>query len=279
MSNEKSKIISKDELACYYITKYVLKTHKELNDEDVNFGVNFITSFYKYSLETLKKQKIQGLLNDDQLVMFLTYANQNGITRFSLTFNEELESALKSRDTIILKKIILGPKEMFVELYDNKYLSDSDRISILRLLSREIIAMNDLFRKLKEETFNIQDVCSSKNFYISINKNQSGIDIATLSSECYINSCIQDLKLTSDDEIYNLMRVFEKPSKNVFIIEKELDRYEKYCLDTLEIIKIVDSENPINPLTNKPLSENIIKLIKQKFHKEIALYKRYKEKS
>jgi len=249
--------ITDNELACFHFVHHILQSHKNLTLDDIHYASNYISSFYSYSLNTPISSP--PLLDDTQLIMFLVYSDQNGICKFALIFNEELDTAIKSRDDILLKRLLLGPKEMFIELYDNAFLSSEERDFIIRLISRESFAI-----MLSIELF--------KNNPFDINSNNT-------SSICYDQVCFQDAKILDDDYVRATMSKYEKPSSSVFTIDKSpySNTPNIYCFDTLDLISSVTEPLPINPKTNQPFSSYSLNLINQRFHKEIAMYRRYRQ--
>lgn len=276
--------VSDSELSCYYVIRYTLNTHKMLSTDDINYAANFISSFYAHSYDLLQQNNgsKDSLLTDDQLIMFLVYSDQNGICKFALTFNEELENAIKNRDEITIKRIILGPKEMFVELYDNNFLSNEDREFIIRLIARESFSALLSLELIKKKIINLEaidDKCTAETFTATINTNNDKVNITSIATKCYDEVCIQDAKILDDDIGRAIMSKYEKPPESVFTIDKsESSKLPSvYCFNTLELINAITDDIPINPKTGQPFSKYALKLIRERFHKEIDMYRRYKQ--
>ena len=240
------------ELACFHAVKYILHTHKSLSENDITYSANFISSFYALR---------ENVLTDDQLVMFLVYADKSGICRFALIFNEELDTAIKNKDRTGLKRLLLGPKEMFIELYDNTFLSNEDRDFILRLIARESFAMMLALGLLKK------------------NSESFTANVVTITTKCYDEVCIQDSKLLEDDPERAVMSKHEKPPESVFTVDKPKSSRTPsvYCFNTLDLIKAVTETVPINPKTGEPFSDYSLKVIRDRFRKEINMYRRYRQ--
>lgn len=266
-------VLTDDELACFYITKYVLETHKRLNQEDIGYFSNFIASFYSDSMNT------NGKFNEDQLIMMLVYMNQHSICKFAITFNERLDISIKSRDFVSLKNLLLSPKEVFVELYDNPYLSQDSVNFTIRILAREMVAMNNLFAMLKQKVIELEEnTCSVESTITEARSVDNKVNITQLLLKCYEEICIQDYQLMNKDIISGIFSMYEVPSQEISTVEPAESK--KYCFDLFELLEslVSQSENgPINPKTKKPFSKDALKLINQRLHKEIAMYKRYKE--
>lgn len=279
--------MSDDELACFYAVKFVLRSHKQLNDGDIQYAANYISSFYAYSQTQRNLSEfdygdstVGTLLTDEQLTQFLVYANKRGIGKFALLFNEKLDYVIKTRDSMSLGQLLLGPKELFVELYDNPYLSNEDRDFTIRLISREIYSIILLLGQLRKKVLNyeaIDDQCNTET--LSVHQDQGTVNMTVLSTKCYNEVCIQDARILADDTARAVMSKYEKPVETVYTVDKPRTSGSPhvYCFDTLELIAIMTDNVPINPKSGEPFSEFALKIIRQRFHKEIALYRRYKE--
>jgi len=292
--------ISDSELACFHAVRYVLRKHKNLAEKDIQFAANYISSFYSHSQKKLedlnstskmfdplgqkrKPSKTDGLhLTDDQLIMFLVYADQSSICRFALIFNEELDNAIKDEDTATIKKILLGPKEMFVELYDNVFLSNEDREFTIRLVSREMFAASMALELLKKKIINLEtidDRCLSESVVIQVEKRNKHVHLTTLANKCYDEVCLQDAKILEDDQARATMSKYEKPPESVFTVDKSSSSQTPhvYCFNMIDLMAAVTEDIPINSRTNEPFSKYSLQVIQQRFHKEISMYRRYRQ--
>lgn len=286
------------ELACYHAVRYILRSHKQLTEckardeelcssmqDDVQYASNYISSFYAHSYDALQENpEAENVLNDEQLVLFLVYADQKGIGKFALTFNEELDTAIKSKDGISLKKILLGPKEMFIELYDNPYLSNEDREFVIRLISREIFAATLALGLLKKKILNLEqidDKCTSETLTFEAEKDIGigVVNVAMLATKCYDEVCIQDAKILEDDQVRAIMSQREKTAESVYTVDKPQNSStpQVYCFNTIDLIAAMNDDIPINPKSKEPFSDYALKVIRQRFNKEISMYRRYKE--
>ena len=165
--------------------------------------------------------------------------------------------------------LLLSPKEIFIELYDNPFLSEDDKEYIIRLVEREIFAMG-YFLKLLEKNPNADqnEVCNQE-----VIENET--NMVKLTTKCYDEVCIQDAKILTDNSVRAIMSKYEKPPETFYTVDNAETTPQVYCFDTLELIGIICNDNPINPKSNKPFSKYAIKLINDRFRKEINLYKRY----
>ena len=264
--------ISDCELVFYYACSYILRTHARLEPEDIRYAANYISSFYSHSCNTSNSSS----LTDNQLIMFLVYADQTGICKFALIFNEELDTAIKSRDDVTFKRILLGPKEMFVELYDNTFLSTEDRDFIIRLIARESFSLMSALELLKKKI--LEPLPYEDNLDFSLHPNCSD-KFAFLTNSCYEQVCIQDSQILEDDFARATMAKHEKTPQSVFTVDKSPSSKtpQVYCFNTLDLIASVTENIPINPKTGEPFSDYSIKIINQRFPKEINMYRRYRQ--
>ena len=265
--------MSDEELACFYTVKFVLCSHKRLSKEDVEHAANYISSFYTYSRSEENSDR-DDIITEEHLVQFLVYTNRRGIGKFALIFNDRLDFAIISRDNIFLQQILFGPKEMFVELYDNPYLFTEDYDFIIRLISREMYAMTLLLTRLREKIMNLEtinDTCQSKE------ENQESIE--SISAKCYDKVCLEDAKILESDSIRVEMSKYETLPDTIHTVDKPKNSMtpQVYCFDTIELIASMTDNIPVNSKTKEPFSEYSLKVIRKRFRKEIALYRRYKE--
>lgn len=267
-----SIVITSDEIACFHIANYVLNSHKNLTIEDINYAVNFICSFYIYSLENPSNDI---LLHNNNLILFLTYADKNSIGKFALIFNERLDEIIKNRDNNRLRFLLLGPKEMFVELYDNPYLTKEDRNFLIELVRLELHSNSLLFKTIKKSGENFEFIpngCLSTEITSHVNENNGVVNMTTLTVKCYDEVCIEE----NQDVVNGIMIRKEKLPNSVYTVDKTINgKPQVYCFDTLELLDIMTKDKPINPKTGQVFSDYSIKIIKQRFRKEIAMYKRY----
>lgn len=278
--------VTDDELACFHAVRHSLRSHKTLTDDDIGYAANYITSFYVHSND------VKSSFTEEQLITFLVYSNQNEICKFALTFNDELNSIIKRRDSISLGNLLLGNhtgrkfvgsdlRGMFVELYDNRFLVDDDKEFIIRLISREMFATKlslGLLRKKILNFDNIDDRCASETLDISTNQTNASVQMTSLVTKCYDEVCIQDAKILSDDGARATMSKYEKAPPKIYTVDKPRNALnpQVYCFDTLELINAVVT-NSVNPKSGEPFSGYALDLINRRFRKEISMYRRYKQ--
>lgn len=241
--------MTKEEIVCYYLIVYVLQSHKELSKQDVEFMVNYIVTHYSINYFTY-----------DQIIMFIVYCNKRGTCKFALLFNDSVDNAIRTRNIKIIDNLITEPKEKFIELYNNEYLTTEEKSFLLRMLSYEFYTFERLFDKLKE---------------VEINKN----NIINFGSDYYNEVCIYNSNNLENDVIIAEVSKFELTSNNVFTIDKPDDSLIPYvyCFDLIELLDLLTNEIPYNPKSGKPFSSYTIRLVTQRFHKELAMYRKYKD--
>ena len=265
--------ITDSELAYFHAIRYILRSHRRLNSYDIQYASNYISSFYSHSYDNHDVDT----LSDNQLIMFLVYADQTGICKFALTFNDELDIAIKTRDTTRLKRILLGPKEMFVELYDNLLLSPEDRDFIIRLVAREAFAFRLAIDLIKKKILDLETIDDT--FSTQLDNEGKNISLVTLATRCYDEVCIQDATILEGDQVRATMSKYEKTPQSVFTVDKTLSSTtpQVYCFNTLDLIEAITQPIPINPKTSEPFSDYSLKIITQRFRKEIHMYHRYRQ--
>jgi hypothetical protein len=303
--------VTDSELACFHTVRHILRSHRQLTEEDIQYAANYISSIYAYNYDHMQydsnlitKQKLamlskvrenSNIFNDDQLIRVLTYADQKGICKFALLFNEELDIAIRTKNTILFDKLLIGPKEMFIELYDNRFLSYDNKEFIIRLISREMFSMTLFFKLIKDKILDLETIdykCTIEtlelalSYYIEDDAISSGVQnitpgfhMTTLATKCYDEICIQDSKILDDDYVRGIMSKYERPSELVYTIDKPVTSSSPhiYCFDTLTLIDAVTENFPINPQSNEPFSNYALEIIHNRFQKEIDMYRRYKE--
>jgi len=171
---------------------------------------------------------------------------------------------------------------MFIELYDNLFLNDEERDYIYRLISREIFAMTLTIDLLKNKIINLEtigDGCNTDSVMLEAQRGKNSVQLVSIVTKCYEEVCIQDSTILQDGTSRAAMSKYEKPSDIVYTIDKPSSSIvpRTYCFDTMDLIASVSEEYPINPKTNEPFSEFSLNMIRQRFHKEIAMYRRYKQ--
>lgn len=232
-----------------------LKTHADLNAKDITFAKNII---YQY-------------LSTSIFIRILTYINTKGICKFALAFNTNLDTAIQNKDENEVKLVLDHVEQMFVELYDNPYLSQEERDFLNLLLERELMTTAYLIQMIesgKEITFN--DTCHHTTVALGIKNNS---DVAAIATKCYEQVCIEESKI--DDNIRAVMSKHEPMGDSVYAIDKKKrSKVPKiYCFDLLTLLESL----PKNPETGQNFDKYALSLIETRLHKEMAMYRRFKE--
>lgn len=248
------------------VVRHVLSTHKTLSKDDINYVIDLIKNQHNTQIEQLIcDSKTKSCSSTGGLIQFLVYADQSGICKFALSFNEVLDWAIKNKQDNKILELLNGPPELFIELYDNEFLLEDDKEFILRLISRELYS---IMMTIELGNINPQKyICHEE-------------DLKILSAKCYDEVCIQDAKILADDESRAIMSQYEKPPIDVYTIDKSSSDIipAVYCFNTLSLIYAATSKPPINPKTNEVFSPYALKLIHDRFRKEIALFRAYRKR-
>lgn len=269
-NSQQAIAITQDEMSCFYMAKFSLLTNSDLSEDDIAFASNYICSLYSYNI-----------ISDEQLILIFTYVNQSTICKFALIFNSQLTNAIKNRDTHSLRKLVSGPKEMFIEVYDNPYLSRDDKVFTLRLLARERYTVEMLFQQLKSRieycrTVDLRPSCISQ---VETDFTHKILNLSSLYAEFYDKVCFEYGELLNDDVIRTQMTKHEKYPDSIYTVDKPVNSHvpQVFCFSLFELFDSVLSDNPINPKTGELFSQYTITLINNRFNKELNMYRRYRD--
>ena len=85
--------------------------------------------------------------------------------------------------------------------------------------------------------------------------------------------------MLSEDNTKATLSKYEKTPMSIYTIDRPASSPNPhvYCFDTLELLDAITEPVPINANSGEPFSDFSLKLINQRFRKEIAMYRRYKE--
>jgi len=269
----------------------VFDTHQDLTEEEKNFAIKYIyenillktssidsnipavcsnilpiglpapnsnsyTNSHPNSHTINNPHQNNSLLSESSLTFnrFLLYTNKNTtIGRFCLSYNEYLDYAIKMKDTKIITNMITGIQEnAFIELFDNKLLSEEEKSLVKKVLNRELSIINATM----EQVCKNQDI--SSNILTETN---------SVYSEYYKNSFLSEKFLHYSSRIPKKIYVKDKiENKKIPMI---------YMFDYFELIGSLSSDSNMNIQSEKPFNERVYNSLIQKFEKEIKLYKRY----
>jgi hypothetical protein len=249
-----------DEVACFHIIKHIFEKHKNMKQTDIDYAANVICDYvFAYGVE-LKK-----------LFLFLVYSDVTGICKYAITFNEQLDYAIKHHDKKYLIELLLGPNEMFIEYYYNDELTEEEKDYIIQLLTRELFSMAAMLDYIKENIIDLDNIDLFEESYSEYVAQDGTIQLGTIANKCYNEICIQDASYKKDDNVYAIMQLHSRPAESMYAA----DHQKVYCFDTFELLEAVTEEYPINPKTKKPFSDLALRLIYERLHKEIAMYNVY----
>lgn len=264
--------ITNEEVSSFHLINHTMKSHKRLSLEDIRFASNYICSFYYYS-----KRLNPNPFDEDKLILFLTYTHQKGICRFALSYNADLDKIIISRDKIKFRNFLLNLNEnVFIELYNNAFLSEENKQSIEKLVAKEFYGNKLTLELIREKLINaelIDDSCGD--ISVNMKQNKSG-HLVGLAKQCYENVCIQDSKTSGWSDVDSILSKHDCSPSEVYTVDGSVEPMI-YCFDTLHLLDIITDKIPINPITNQPFSSYALKLINRRFHKEISMYRRYKQ--
>jgi len=233
----------------------VLKTHKLSNDE-IDFAVD----------EILKMNLSEKDLANFILQVYLL----TNTGRFSLIFNNNLDTDIKFKIGIEKWVKTAGTKEAWPELYDNPYLTNDEIKIIEEMSNREYFAVLNTIETCKscENTGNIEIFpCQTKqDDSVYLNKD---IVYTSIYEQCYENVCISEsvqrgkiISLKSDSDIPRVAYVGDgKGTKN--------------CFKVMELIEQLARGNYVNSKSNEMFSDLILGQLLSKYDKEIKMYKRF----
>lgn len=251
-----------EEVAFFHIIKYVFEKHKNIKQSDIDYASKIICDYVFVKNVDIKK-----------LFLFLVYADVCGICKYAITFNEQLDYAIKHHDNKYLIELLLGPNEMFIEYYYNNELTENEKDYIIQLLTRELFSMASMLDYVKENIVDLDNIdLFDEDSYSEYLKQDGTIQLEKIANKCYNEICIEDASYKkNNDNVYAVMQLYSKPMEYMYTA----DNQQVFCFDTFELLEAVTSEYPINPQTKKPFSDLTLRLIYERLHKEISMYNVY----
>lgn len=252
--------VPKDKLVQNIILNSVLKTHENLSVEDRSFVVPYIVSL------NLSKQELSKFI-------LQTYQLSN-TGRFSLTYNLDLNKSIKTRDKNRVSTLIriADTEQAWPELYNNPYLCQSEIETIKNMSNREYYAILNAIQmtNCSPNLDNIIPCQSVDSDTLTVGDN---IYYNSLYSKCYDNICIYEGE--QKGKVVSLSN--SDVPKVAYVATNNNGKIDKQCFPIMELIGQLAIGNYVNPKTNTPFSERTLSQILDKYHKEIAMYRRYLE--
>lgn len=230
--------IDKSLVNCCKILMNVLECKCD-DKEKVIYSVNYLTNLYNH----IKTNNIvTNKLNcNRQLALFITLSDEVSIGKYAFCFNQELRNAINNKNITLLTNLFLGPKEMFIEIYNNEYLLYSDKRILITNLAK----------------------CMTKNIMCVLN---CGYDRENREKYCSCN----DSDILDKYEGVNLEKYIYVPD----ITENNLVYINIF--DTVSLVESLSNNCSINPKTKKPFTKSVSDCLTTKLRKEISMYKKYK---
>lgn len=235
---------------CYRGVYEALSTHQSLTREDIEYAQNTLCSH---------------LTSHDTIALFILLANRNTTTgRFSLFFNKVLDECIVSRNSERLIKTAAGPKENFVELFENPLLTALERETVEKVMNLEYRAMLSAVvngERRREHHVKRLSPYDEESLVYQVSDASS-----SLYGKCYSDVCF----LENDEEAIPM-------TSTIMVLDQPEDKLLRYlhCIPLLDLIEAFSRERPINPQTGRPFSSATTSLIMEKYAKEIKMYKYY----
>lgn len=246
------------------ISAYILQSKKNLSKEQIAWVSEHV-------------RHLSNKTTNEQIATFLAYANQNSIGKFALLFNRDLDHAVENKDQYLLHSLIMGPKEMFIELYTNKKLLEVQKKVLFAKVAMEITLISTVLENTEiasklESLLSKNDGCLlEERDFRELSMTLGNNEIVTMSG---IFKACQDICF-HDAEIQ-----YAKIGDIEWMNEKEFPE-NLSCFDILELVEFLycinNGEKVINPHTNEPFQALTIISLNEKLSKEILLYERYRE--
>lgn len=241
-------------LICNKLVDQALRGHEVLSEEDIAFGANYVCSL--------------GLNPEKLALVLLMMSKHTNTGRFALSFNHELDNALKIRDVAILRRILSG-ENYLVEIYDNPDLTETEKATIERMLAREYQAIREtlnqgepLLARGQLDPRDLLDPCPEvEGIMAQVNDHR-----VSLYTRCYDQVCLRET-LPGGSQIPSVIYTVDQPLGSAVP--------HTFCFETMELVAALVQEVPVNPVTRQPFSELALSLLLPRFAKEIKLYRRY----
>lgn len=256
--------IPRDKLVQNYVLNSVFKTHKNLTLEDRSFAIEHILSLN---------------LTNQELAKFILQTYQLSNTgRFSLTYNLDLDTHIQVRDSDRITTLVLvaDTEKAWPELYNNSYLTPTEVETIKVMSNREYFALLNAVQMAgcAKDFEDIIPCRSDKTERLSVTKDS--IYYNSVYSKCYDNVCLYEAEQKGKIVSINKVNNSEIP-KVAYVADTTKNGTGKYCFPMMELVGQLAAGNYVNLETGNRFSERTLSQILTKYHKEIAMYKKYLE--
>lgn len=231
-----------------FFKETITSSNSSINNSKLQYSpedIQWMTNIWIKNYDKIKE-------NPETYYMVLTLLNRNTKSgKFAILYNNMVRTIVEKRKDKDLVKLLLNPE--YPEIFDNKFLSNEERETLISILKKEMLAINLLMKKL-ENSKTIELIPSN------------------LYNECYIQISL----LYENDIDLEIMKHTSFESPNFTMISEyneNTDTYHTYTFDVIELLlMILLNEN--NIYTNKPFSETSIENIISKYKTELKMMKR-----
>lgn len=274
----------KEVLARSRLIVQALRTHKEFNNEDINY--------------TLKALLGTRLLKDEiyqQLSKFITHINKKSYTgRFSLLYNYDFDQSVKGRNIERVQLLsYVDSESSFPELYENEYLSEKEKEGIEKQYQREVLATYNTIDHVSSSRSgnnsgygeNLLYPCSYtlEGYMVDSDGVKSG---KTLYNECYKEVCIFEKDVMGEDvELYEESGVVN----NTLLMPQYSNEDGMFYIKCYTILDIIDKayrriykmerQQDVDEMEERKMniSGEMLNMVKKRFGKELNMYRYYKD--
>lgn len=254
------------ETFCRSIVKECLSTHRDLNEEDVEYASSLGCRFGP---------------DDDDLAMFALHSCKSTNTgRFSLTYNFELDRAIVGRnDQRVIDLASVKADVAWPEVFDNSDLSDAERETIMRVHDKELNAVKNVIEqgKTMSPPYTVQFMTKCEPTIDKVIDKRNGIDTkTTLYGMCYKGVCIEESR--HGEVLFDLEQP-EKLTETVMVPEKaasaEIGIHLVRCYDFIHLLHGLSLDPPVDPTTGQKFSDITEKTLLSRYGKEIKMYQKF----
>lgn len=257
--------IPKKCMIIYHLISDILQTHLKLDINDIRFTSNIICNMN---------------LSNNQLAKFLLHSYKFSNTgRFTLTFNYNLDIYIKIRNKEKIELLAnMSENDAFIELYDNPLLTEIEKITISNIYRREYLSILNTIEYAIATDIPLNSIFPSNlNNLNNININDFiNNENKSLYSKCYDGICYYELEKNGNiDDIIGGCEIPMLTYISDIDIQDNNTLNKVYCFDLMELIEMIANNYKINKFTNKIFNPRVYDMIKQKYNKEINMYKKY----
>ena len=251
------RVVARDNSVKKSLFTSIFKGHK-LSPSDINYVVDII----------------EGInMTNEQMAKFAnqTYLLSN-TGRYSLSYNHDLNQAIKVRDSNRIMKLIdnAGTQQAWPELYDNPKLEPKDITLIGNISNKEYyIMLNTIETATTSKDFQNIMPCG-KDSVDSISINDKRLYFNSIYEKCQNKICVYEA-----EQVGKIISLSNDVPKVAYVADKEGDKYQGYCFDILFLIERLAKGNYENPATDELFSDVTRDQLLSKYHKEIQMFKRY----